>query len=115
MYLRYSTSPKLKQFEGRPQDVTPKAYLRGLLGYTLPFDRHDWVVDSNGSDVRYVIDFYKGTPNPSAPIAMHLDVRPAVDSPYALYHRLKFNMFDMFAIPKQAPPPMKMKPENEEK
>jgi hypothetical protein len=24
----------------------------------LPFDRHDWVVDRCGQEVRYVIDFY---------------------------------------------------------
>ena len=84
--------------------MTPKAYLMSLMGYALPFDRHDWVVDSNGRDVRYVIDFYKGKANPSAPIAMHLDVRPAVDNPYAVYHRLKYNFFDMLSIPKISPP-----------
>lgn len=107
--------PKLKQFEGRPKDVTPKAFLRGLLGYALPFDRHDWVVDSDGREVRYVIDFYKGAPSPSAPIAMHLDVRPAVDSPYALYHRLKFSIFDALDIPKIPPPPIAREAKTEEK
>ena len=28
------------------------------LGGSLPFDRHDWYVDRNGQEVRYVIDFY---------------------------------------------------------
>lgn len=60
--------------------------------YSLPFDRHDWVVDSNGHQVRYVIDFYKGSNlGHNAVIAMHLDVRPAIDSPRDLYYRLKFN------------------------
>eukprot|EP00854_Cymbomonas_tetramitiformis_P012683 gene12683-14992_t len=31
-----------------------------LLWYKLPFDRHDWVVDRCGTEVRYVIDFYNG-------------------------------------------------------
>ncbi len=30
--------------------------------------------------VRYVIDFYNAVPQPGQPIAMHLDVRPALDS-----------------------------------
>jgi hypothetical protein len=118
---------------GRPTSVSPKAYLRSLLGYnpllpfshpllryTPPFDRHDWVINSNGKEVRYVIDFYTGDENsplspprslptnpsdppasapPSRPlgekahIAMHLDVRPALDSPGALFWRLKFSAF----------------------
>ncbi len=47
---------------GRPKDISPKAFFLSLLGYTKPFDRHDWIVDRNGQDVRYIIDFYKGTP-----------------------------------------------------
>jgi hypothetical protein len=71
--------------------------------------------------VRYVIDFYTGDekspispPQPSPPngsataappvrpqgekahIAMHLDVRPALDSPGALLWRLKFSAFKFF-------------------
>lgn len=73
----------------------------------MPFDRHDWIVDSNGKETRYIIDFYKGStakaikdqavksgnqPNTKAAlpiIAMHLDVRPAVDSPAAALLRLQ--------------------------
>lgn len=101
--LRGCSTPKLKRFEGRPKDLSPKAFLRSLMGYSLPFDRHDWVVESNGQDVRYVIDFYKGKSNPSAPIAMHLDVRPAVDNPYSIYHRLKFSIYGILGIPKSLP------------
>jgi hypothetical protein len=45
----------------------------------------------SGEEVRYVIDFYTGErgPRETAPISMHLDVRPALDSPYALYYRAK--------------------------
>lgn len=28
--------------------------------YELPFDRHDWIVDRCGREVRYVIDYYDG-------------------------------------------------------
>lgn len=37
---------------GRPNQLSPKARLLNLLGYKLPFDRHDWVVDRCGRDVR---------------------------------------------------------------
>ena len=43
---------------GRPQEFSPKARLLNLLGYRLPFDRHDWVVDRCGREVRYIFDFY---------------------------------------------------------
>ena len=38
---------------------------------------------------RYVVDFYNAAPLPGMPIAMHLDVRPALDSPSALLDRLR--------------------------
>ena len=43
--------PRLVRFQGRPTDYSPKARLRSLLGYQLPFDRHDWVVDRCGKQV----------------------------------------------------------------
>lgn len=58
-------------------------------GYKLPFDRHDWIVDRCGVDVRYIIDFYNASPTKAKPIAMHLDVRPALDSLSAFRDRLK--------------------------
>ncbi|KAH8108144.1 cytochrome c/c1 heme-lyase [Cristinia sonorae] len=70
---------KLVSFKGRPNDRTPKAYLKTLLGYTAPFDRHDWVVDRCGSRMRYVIDFYTGR-NPLGGPSFYLDVRPALDN-----------------------------------
>eukprot|EP00887_Chlorella_sp_A99_P006837 scaffold2.g6837.t1 len=66
-----------------------EARLLNLLGYKLPFDRHDWVVDRCGKEVRYVIDFYNAAPLPDMPLAMHLDVRPALDSPAAAWERVK--------------------------
>lgn len=90
--------PRLVRFEGRPRDVSPKARLLNMLGYRLPFDRHDWYVDRCGTTVRYVIDFYNAAPPsptpaapgaPPPPVAMHLDVRPALDSPGALWQRVK--------------------------
>ncbi|KAL0055928.1 hypothetical protein WJX82_005812 [Trebouxia sp. C0006] len=89
MHVTRCGGPRLKKFAGRPQDYSPKARLLNFLGYKLPFDRHDWVVDRCGKEVRYVVDFYNAAPLPGMPIAMHLDVRPALDSPSALLDRLR--------------------------
>lgn len=89
MHVTRCGGPRLKKFAGRPQDYSPKARLLNILGYKLPFDRHDWVVDRCGKEVRYVVDFYNAAPLPGMPIAMHLDVRPALDSPSALLDRLR--------------------------
>ncbi|KAJ3417205.1 hypothetical protein HDV05_006411 [Chytridiales sp. JEL 0842] len=80
--------PKLLKFEGKPRDITPKARLFGLLGYKLPFDRHDWTVDRCGTKVRYVIDFYGGAPDSKAPVSFFLDVRPDL-SPQGISDRIK--------------------------
>ncbi|KAI8052973.1 cytochrome c/c1 heme-lyase [Syncephalis plumigaleata] len=72
--------PALVRFQGRPQDISLKARLRSWLGYKLPFDRHDWVVDRCGEEVTYIIDFYAGQHDPKRPEAVasfYLDVRPA--------------------------------------
>ncbi|KAG2149341.1 cytochrome c/c1 heme-lyase [Suillus clintonianus] len=74
---------KLVNFKGRPNDLTPKARLMTLLGYSAPFDRHDWVVERCGTRIRYVIDFYTGRgagPSSSNNVSFYLDVRPALDN-----------------------------------
>jgi cytochrome c heme-lyase len=86
------TPPRLVRFVGRPQDFSPKARLLNLLGYKLPFDRHDWVVDRQGTHVRYIIDFYNAAPGSGSAVGMHLDVRPALDSPSALMDRLRMQL-----------------------
>ncbi|KAJ2233541.1 Cytochrome c1 heme lyase [Coemansia sp. RSA 485] len=72
--------PMLLRFEGKAKEVTPKARVRSLFGYQMPFDRHDWTVDRCGKPVRYVIDFYQGKADPKNPNApsFYLDVRPAL-------------------------------------
>ncbi|KAI0035760.1 cytochrome C1 heme lyase [Vararia minispora EC-137] len=71
--------PRLVSFKGRPQDLTPKARIFSLLGYTPPFDRHDWIVDRCGTRIRYVIDFYTGR-NSTSGVSFYLDARPALDN-----------------------------------
>ena len=63
---------------------------RSLLGYELPFDRHDWIIDRCGREVRYIIDYYDGGDvNPHDHRFALLDVRPALDSPSAAWDRMK--------------------------
>jgi cytochrome c heme-lyase len=96
--------PKLLKFEGRPHDLSPKGYIKHyLLGHPLPYDRHDWIILRNdGTTVRYVMDYYYDESkaqesSDSAVPALHdsdatssllVDVRPALDTPSLLYHRI---------------------------
>ena len=75
--------PKLLSFKGLGAGaLSPKAKFNGLMGYTSPFDRHDWVVERcDGEKVEYIIDFYKGKEEPGKPtLNFHLDVRPKLNS-----------------------------------
>uniref|UniRef100_A0A0K8S7E2 Holocytochrome c-type synthase n=2 Tax=Lygus hesperus TaxID=30085 RepID=A0A0K8S7E2_LYGHE len=81
--------PKLKSFGGKASDYSPRARIRQLMGYELPFDRHDWIVDRCGKDVRYIIDYYDGgSVDPNHRFAI-LDVRPAMDSFDNVWDRMK--------------------------
>lgn len=93
--------PKLLRFMGRPNEPTPKARMLGFMAWLYPsqfpdnppFDRHDWFVQRHSSDgatreVRYVIDYYSGPPEPTGEPVFYLDVRPAVDGPTAACERL---------------------------
>lgn len=90
--------PKLLRFRGRPKDYSPKARIMNFLGYKLPFDRHDWIVDRCGKEVRYVIDFYNSKPAFGIPIAMYMDVRPALDQSQNVWDRLMMQANWMFSL-----------------
>nr|CAG4641168.1 EOG090X0CJG [Eulimnadia texana] len=82
-------NPKLKSFGGKAKDFSPRARMRYWMGYELPFDRHDWIIDRCGKDVRYVIDYYDGgSVDPHFKFAL-LDVRPAMDSLDNVWDRMK--------------------------
>lgn len=81
--------PKLKRFAGFATKYSPRARIRSWMGYELPFDRHDWVVDRNGKEVRYVIDYYDGGKLSKNYEFALLDVRPALDSFEAFKDRMK--------------------------
>lgn len=57
-----------------------------------PFDRHDWYVlrrtPYGPKEVRYVIDYYSGEPEPTGEPVFYLDIRPAIDNPVAAAERL---------------------------
>jgi len=93
--------PKLLRFEGRPNDPTPKARMLSFMAWLYPsqfpdnppFDRHDWYVQrrlpgGETKEVRYVIDYYSGPPEPTGEPVFFLDVRPAVDGPTAACERM---------------------------
>ncbi|KAJ1555284.1 holocytochrome c synthase [Cladochytrium tenue] len=88
---------RLTKFRGRPDELSPKARLSGLLyGSPRPFDRHDWTVDRCGSQVRYVIDYY-GAPDEDGSPVFHVDVRPALDSPSSIFDRARDAMSSMWS------------------
>ncbi|KAK3689106.1 cytochrome c/c1 heme-lyase, partial [Podospora appendiculata] len=75
--------PRLHSFEGLSTSMSPKARINTILGYTAPFDRHDWVVDRCGTKVEYVIDFYAGRNDGAAAkgkLNFYLDVRPKLNT-----------------------------------
>ncbi|GFY15412.1 cytochrome c-type heme lyase [Trichonephila clavipes] len=83
-------NPKLLKFGGKAKEYSPRARIRSFLGYELPFDRHDWIVDRCGKQVRYIIDYYDGGEvNVQSGKFAILDVRPALDSFEAFWDRTK--------------------------
>lgn len=89
LHARECGNPKLKSFGGKATEFSPRARMRSWMGYELPFDRHDWIVDRCGKDVRYIIDYYDGGMVDEKYKFALLDVRPALDSPENVWDRMK--------------------------
>ena len=89
LYPECLSSLRLLRFEGKPKEPTLKARMKEFVGYKPPFDRHDWVVERCGKEVRYLIDFYQGRNIGGKPIAMHIDARPAADDLAGVVHRVR--------------------------
>lgn len=71
---------QLTSFKGESKKLTPRAWIRSqILGFSKPFDRHDWSVDRCGKSIDYVIDFYSEDNESSGP-QIYLDVRPKLNS-----------------------------------
>ncbi|XP_043941632.1 holocytochrome c-type synthase isoform X2 [Protopterus annectens] len=82
--------PELIRFGGKAKEYSPRARIRSWMGYELPFDRHDWIVNRCGKEVRYVIDYYDGGEVDQQTYKFTiLDVRPAFDSLSAVWDRMK--------------------------
>ncbi|DAZ97966.1 TPA: hypothetical protein N0F65_005124 [Lagenidium giganteum] len=96
------SAPKLLKFCGRPDKLTPLAWIKSKLGYGEPFDRHDWtILRSDNTQVRYVIDYYYNDDksNQDEVPELHSEgkvksismyARPAVDSLESLVDRIKY-------------------------
>jgi cytochrome c heme-lyase len=84
---RYSAQckePKLLRFYGMDGVYSAKAKLMNWLRFSpLPFDRHDWIVDRCGKQVKYIIDYYSlesvDSSTGETEIAYFIDARPAPD------------------------------------
>lgn len=72
--------PKLESFGNKMERMTPTARINTILGYSAPFDRHDWVIDRCGTRVDYVIDFYAGRADGKPGPSFYLDVRPKINT-----------------------------------
>ncbi|KAH6573749.1 hypothetical protein BASA83_001874 [Batrachochytrium salamandrivorans] len=80
---------KLLKFQGRPDDLSPKAWFYTTFrGVERPFDRHDWTINRCGTDVRYVIDYYSASDEGDNPV-FNVDVRPALDSFGSIFDRTR--------------------------
>lgn len=107
--------PKLVRFMGRPDDLTPRAWLANkVLGKDKPFDRHDWFVDRCGKEVRYVIDYYhdekvspldkvpKNKKDRDAIKSIEVIARPAIEDVTSLFDRVRMPVMRKFNL---VPPP----------
>ncbi|KAH9997818.1 cytochrome c/c1 heme-lyase [Xylariaceae sp. FL0662B] len=95
-------SPSLVRFQGRPSELTPKAAMIQVMGWLYPgafateppFDRHDWYVSrevgGQRKEVRYIIDYYSGPPEPTGEPVFYLDVRPAMTPSGAVERALRW-------------------------
>lgn len=91
LHYKECGTPKLLSFKGKAKEFSPRARIRSWMGYELPFDRHDWVVDRCGREVRYIIDYYDIGDEEAYKRGefVALDVRPAMDSFQAVLDRAR--------------------------
>ena len=85
--------PMLLRFRGRPDELSPLAAMRLMFGGARPFDRHDWYVDREGREVRYVIDYYFDEEKAGTSEQFDVVVRPALDDANAFMARVKMSVY----------------------
>lgn len=124
------STPKLLKFCGRPDKLTPLAWVKQMLGYGTPFDRHDWtILRSDNTQARYVIDYYfdeEKSAEDEVP-ALHsaksvksisMYARPALDSVEAVVDRIKYplvGVMQRFEAPDVAQRAKLIEPQAEER
>ncbi len=112
-------APKLKHFQGRPRDFSPKARFWAFLGYKLPLtDTIGSLIDvakmcvtcsiitkvraePSVSDpflllVCLITNYFIGPEKDGVPASIYLDIRPALDSVEAGVDRVKMALKKMF-------------------
>ena len=86
-YKDVCPSPSLLKFQGKASNPTFKSRWTSLIYNQQTFDRHDWTIDRCGRQVRYIIDYYEQEENGQP--TFYCDVRPAFDSPQAIFQRMR--------------------------
>ena len=78
-YEQQCSQPTLARFYGMDGIYTIKARIfHHVIGAPLPFDRHDWIVDRCGKEVRYIIDYYSvEDESDGGTVSYNVDARPA--------------------------------------
>lgn len=83
--------PRLAGFAGKQTTQSPKARFYSSVFGVTSYDRHDWIIDRCGKEVRYVLDYYDPGNDPSIEDGLGtVDVRPALDSFEAASDRISF-------------------------
>jgi cytochrome c heme-lyase len=91
-YAHQCKEPSLQRFVGNSEKLSPIARIRTTFLGDVLFDRHDWFVDRCGMrSVRYVIDYYdtSDTPEADGRFNVKIHARPALDSPQAVWDRIR--------------------------
>lgn len=99
-------SVRLLRFQQKTEP-TLKARALEFVGYKAPFDRHDWMVDRCGTEVRYLIDFYRGRAARGVPAdltPMYLDARPAADDVSGAWDRVRLPFVEAWSSLRQMLP-----------
>ena len=79
-YQHSCPQPTLARFYGMDGIYSIKArFFHRIMGAPLPFDRHDWIIDRCGRQVRYIIDYYsiEEDEENGGTVSYNIDARPA--------------------------------------
>jgi len=82
LHMSQCKTSRLSRFYGMDGIYSHKAKILSTLGMApKPFDRHDWIVDRCGKEIKYIIDYYSyeevDTKTGEAEVSYFIDARPA--------------------------------------